>query len=181
MKLKLLRNLIVLAMALSLVLLLPTPVLRAQSVSATLTGTVTDSSGAVVPKADITLKNEASGDIRHTVSNTEGYFTFAAIPAGSYTIEVDLPGFEKWQAKQIVLDAGDKRNLSNIVMQVGGTKQSVVVEATSEQITPVDSGDKSAVINQKTMNTVAIVGQNAAEFIKIMPGMAMTAGVMNAS
>jgi hypothetical protein len=172
---------IFLAIALSFVLLLPTSVLKAQNVSASLTGTVNDTSGAVIPKADVTLKNEASGDIRKTVSNTDGYFTFAAIPPGSYTVEVDVSGFEKWQATQIVLNAGDTRAVTGIVLQVGSSKETVSVEATGDTVTPVDSGDKSAVINQKIMTSVAIIGQNAAEFIKIMPGMAMTSGALNVS
>ncbi len=181
MKRELLRSSIVWVIALSLLIFLPTSVVRAQNVSATLTGTVTDSSGAIVPKADVTLKNDASGDMRHTVSNTDGFFTFAAVPPGSYTVEVDLAGFEKWQATQIILNAGDTRNLAGITMQVGTTKEVVTVEATGEQVTPVDSGDKSAVITSKMMTTVPIIGQNAAEFIKIMPGMAMTAGAVNQS
>ena len=85
---------------------------NAQTTSATLTGTVFDSSGAVVPKATVSLKNEASGDMRSTVANGDGYFTFAAIPPGSYTIRVEMAGFSAWETTSVVLNASDKRNVS---------------------------------------------------------------------
>jgi hypothetical protein len=153
--------------------------MKAQTVSATLTGTVTDASSAIVPKATVILKNEASGDIRRTVSNGEGFFTFASIPPASYTVTVQMQGFNSFQLTGVTLNAGDKRNLSNISLKPGANKEIITVEATAEQITPVDSGEKSAVITNKTMQNVSIIGQNAAEFIKIMPGMAMPGGVNN--
>src|SRR5690349_4641303 len=65
------------------------PAALAQTTSATLTGTVFDASGAVVANANITLKNEASGDVRTTISNGEGYFTFAAVPPATYSVFVE--------------------------------------------------------------------------------------------
>jgi Carboxypeptidase regulatory-like domain len=148
-------------------------------VSAALSGTVTDASGAVVPGANVVLKSETSGDLRRTVSNSDGYFTFAAVPPGSYSVKVEMTGFAAWEVTTLLLNAGDKRNIAGIVLKPGATKETITVEAISDQITPVDSGERSTVITGKVMQNVAIVGQNAAEFIKIMPGMAMTAGALN--
>ena len=61
---------------------------NAQQTTATLSGTVYDASGAIVPGSSVSLKNEASGDVRRTVSNGDGYFTFGAVPPGSYTVVV---------------------------------------------------------------------------------------------
>src|SRR5437016_9418050 len=152
-----------------------------QTTSATLTGTVFDASGAVVPNATVTLKNEASGGLRSTVSNAEGYFTFAAVPPATYTITVEKENFKTWAAKSIVLNSDDKRNVTGIKLEPGAPKETVVVEASSVQITPTESGEKSTLINEHIMQNVAIVGQNAAEFVKIMPGMAFTGGVVNQS
>jgi len=157
------------------------PPALAQTTSATLTGTVFDASGAVVPDATVTLKNEASGDTRSTKSNGEGYFTFAAVPPATYTLSVEKENFKTWAAKSIVLTSDDKRNLAGIKLEPGLAKETVVVEASSIQITPTDSGEKSTLINQHILQNVAIVGQNAAEFVKIMPGMAMTSGTLNVS
>ena len=168
------------AILLPLVLPFQPPAL-AQQTSATLTGTVQDASGAVVADAAVTLKNEASGDLRSTVSNGDGYFTFAAVPPGAYTVSVEKAGFSVWETKSIVLNSADKRNMTGIKLKPGATTETVVVEATDIQITPVDSGEKSTLITEHILQNVAIVGQNAAEFVKIMPGMAFTGGVVNQS
>ena len=166
--------------AVFLVLLVQPPALG-QTTSATLTGTVFDVSGAVVPDATVTLKNEASGDRRTTVSNGEGYFTFASVPPATYTLTVEKQGFKTWAAKSIALNSDDKRNVTGIKLEPGVTNETVVVEATSIQITPIDSGEKSTLINERILQNVAIVSQNAAEFVKIMPGVAMTGGTVNVS
>ena len=157
------------------------PSVLAQTTSATLTGTVFDASGAVVSDAAVTLKNEASGDLRSTVSNGEGYFTFAAVPPGTYAITIEKVGFSIWEVKSIALNSADKRNVSGIKLTPGAKSETVVVEASDVLITPVESGDKSTLINEHILQNVAIVGQNAAEFVKIMPGMAFTGGVVNQS
>lgn len=157
------------------------PVAVAQTTSAALTGTVLDASGAVVPDAMVTLKNEASGDLRTTKSNGEGYFTFASVPPATYSVTVEKENFKTWTAKSIVLTSDDKRNIAGIKLEPGAAKETVVVEASSISITPSDSGEKSTLINEHILQNVAIVGQNAAEFIKIIPGVAMTSGVMNVS
>jgi hypothetical protein len=158
---------------------LSVPGLWAQNVTGTLTGTVMDSTGAVVPEVTVTMKNEASGDIRTTVTNTEGFFSINAVQPGDYTVSVDAKGFSKWEANHIHFDAGDTRNLNNIQLQVGSSTETVTVSGEAEQVTPVDSGEKSFVINQNLLQNVQIVGQNAAEFIKILPGFAMTGGLTN--
>jgi len=153
----------------------------AQQTSATLTGTVFDASGAVVADATVTLKNEASGDKRSTSSNADGYFTFASVPPAMYTVMVEKAGFKVWQAKGITLNSADQRSVAGIKLVPGMASETVVVEASDTSITPTESGDKSTLITEKIMQNVAIVGQNAAEFIKIMPGMAFTGGVVNQS
>src|SRR5215470_732830 len=72
-----------------------------QNLTGQLTGTVTDQSGAVIPKAEITLKNQLSGDLRRTVSNSEGVFAFASVPTGEYTVTIAVEGFAKWERSGI--------------------------------------------------------------------------------
>jgi hypothetical protein len=162
-------------------LVLSGPAAKAQSSSGTIDGTVFDTSGALVPGATIILKNQASGDQRSDVSNGEGFFTFVAVPPGTYLVKVSRQGFATWEGKDITLESAGHIGLSNIKLKVGTKDETVIVDAATTQITPTDSGDKSFTIDQHIMQNVAIIGQNAAEFIKIMPGMAMTAGVVNSS
>jgi hypothetical protein len=169
------------AVAMVAVLFVTTPTANAQTSSATVNGTVQDTSGAVVPGASVTLKNQASGDERTEVSNGDGFFNFAAVPPGTYSVIVTRQGFKNWQAKDINVNASETRAVANIKLQVGAKSETVVVEASETQITPSDSGEKSFTIGQNIMQNVAIIGQNAAEFIKIMPGFAMQAGTLNQS
>ena len=69
--------------------------LRSQSIYGTITGTVIDPSGGAVASANITLKNVASGDVRRSVTNSDGYYSFSSVPAGSYSLTVEAPGFQK--------------------------------------------------------------------------------------
>jgi hypothetical protein len=160
-------------------LLLAAPTAKAQTSSATLDGTVLDAASAVIPGATVILKNEASGDERSVVSNGEGFFNFAAVQPGTYSLTVTRQGFATWTAKGISVSSGDHRSASGIKLKPGAKDETVIVEASAVQMTPTDSGDKSFTIGQQIMQNVALVGQNAAEFIKIMPGMAMTSGALN--
>src|SRR5512145_121064 len=65
----------------------------AQSLTGQLSGTIVDSSDAVLPGVTVTLVNELSGDQRSTVSNDAGNFVFAAVQAGTYTVKAELSGF----------------------------------------------------------------------------------------
>ena len=153
--------------------------LHAQNVTGNLTGTVADPSGAVIPGATVIMKNDSSGDERRTVTNTDGFFSINAVQPGDYTVTIQSQGFEKYKESGVHFDAGDKRNLSNIALKVGSATDTVTVSGAAEELTPVDSGEKSVVIGQKQMEDIAIQGQNASEFIKILPGFAMTGGTVN--
>src|SRR5690348_15702825 len=84
-----------------------------QSIFATLTGVVSDPSGAVVPNAKVQLRNESTGSLRDTVTNTDGYFTFASLAVGDFTYEliIDAQGFAGYKASGIALGGGEKRNI----------------------------------------------------------------------
>src|SRR5258708_20766581 len=89
-----------------------------QALSGTLTGTVSDASGAVIPDAAVTVKNEATGDVRKTVTNASGYFTIASIPAGSYSVPLEKEGFQKYETTNMAFNGSEKRNLEP-VLRVG--------------------------------------------------------------
>jgi len=141
----------------------------AQSIFATLTGVVSDPAQAVVPNAKVTIKNAASGDQRTTQTNSEGYFTFASVPVGTYTVTVEASGFQTYEASGFTLSGAEKRNL-DVVLKVGSTTERVSVVADVDLVTPVDSGEKSATLTQKQLQDFSVVGRSAAEFIKILPG-----------
>src|SRR4051812_26346673 len=83
------------AIALVVALGFAAPAARAQD-NATITGTVTDASGALVPNASITVTNTATNQSRETVSNTAGAYRFASVGIGNYTLTVVGQGFQKY-------------------------------------------------------------------------------------
>lgn len=165
--------------ALALVFFAATSSLFGQAITATLTGTVRDPSGSVIANANITLKNEASGDLRKTISNGEGYYSIPAIPSGTYTLLVEMSGFQSSEQRGIVFNSAERRNV-DANLQVGGTTQTVAVVGEVETLSPVDSGEKASVLTTATLQNIAVVGRSAAEFIKILPGFAQAGnGVTN--
>ncbi|MDQ3648702.1 MAG: carboxypeptidase-like regulatory domain-containing protein [Acidobacteriota bacterium] len=152
---------------------------HAQSLTGQLTGTVTDEKGAVIPNATVEMKNEASGDVRRTVSNDEGFFSFAAVQAATYVVTIDSSGFAKYQQTGLVFNIGDKVNLRDIALRPGGVGEQVTVTASQNQIVPVDTGDKAALISAEQIQNISVVGRSAAELIKILPGFVPTTGLNN--
>src|SRR4051794_35306307 len=154
--------------------------LSAQGVYATLTGTVTDPSQGVVAKAKVTLRDAQSGSQRETLSNNEGYFTFASVPVGTYDLTVEAKGFNTAKVPGVALGGGEKRNV-DVSLNVGATTETVDVAASADLLVPVDSGEKSSKLTTKELQNYVQTGSNAAEFIKIMPGFGISNGTSNKS
>src|SRR5688500_4651175 len=149
--------------------------LPAQSIYGTLTGIVSDPSQAVIAGAKLKLRNEASGDQRETVTNTDGYYTIVSLPPGTYEVTVTASGFETHKQSGIVIGGGDKINV-NVALKLGSTANVVEVSSTVDLVTTVDSGENSNRLTTKELENFIQVGSNAAEFIKIMPGSAISSG-----
>lgn len=165
--------------AVAVCVLLLSSLALAQQVTGSLSAIVLDASGAAVPNAQVTLRNEASGDQRRAATNTEGYFSITGIFPGAYTVTVEAPGFSVYKVERLTFNPGDARTLPNIELQVGTTGTEIRVVDALEQLTPVDSGEKAVVITTQQLQNVAVVSRSAAEFIKIVPGMTPIAGVEN--
>jgi Carboxypeptidase regulatory-like domain len=152
--------------------------LTAQGVFATLTGVVSDPTGAVVPNAKITLKDAVSGTDRETMSNGDGYYTFASVPVGNYILLVSGTGFKDYKAAGIALEGGAKINV-NIALSVGTADQTVSVDAQNTALAVTDSGERSFNLGTKELENFTQVGSNAAEYIKIVPGFGVSNGTQN--
>lgn len=152
--------------------------LWAQAIFATLTGVVTDPSGAAVVSAKVTLRDAASGSTRDTETDSSGYYTFASVPVGTYVLTITAAGFQTSKEEGIALGGGEKRNV-NVSVVVGSTNQTVEVVGAADIVTPVDSGEKSDILTTKELQNYVQVGSNAAEYIKIMPGFGIANGSSN--
>ena len=163
----------------SLLLLSGQPLL-AQGVFATLTGVISDPTGAVVPNAKIVLTDATSGSARDTQADSDGYYTFASVPVGSYNLSVAAAGFKDYAASNIALGGGEKRNV-NVALAVGTADQTVSVNAQNIALATTDSGERSFSLGTKELENFVQVGSNAAEYIKIVPGFSVTNGTANKS
>src|SRR5271170_1558600 len=153
-----------------------TPSGHAQQLTGTLSGTVYDQSGAVVPKANIVLKNESSGDVRTAVSGNDGHFVITAVQPASYSVEISAKGFSSWQENDIVMGVSDTREVPNIKLNIGGNSTQVNVIAGADAIVPTDTAEVSTSLNQQMINDFPLQGRDAGELLKIVPGMALNNG-----
>ncbi|WP_158615467.1 carboxypeptidase-like regulatory domain-containing protein [Acidipila sp. EB88] len=158
---------------LSASLLLAPCALFGQGTTATLNGTVTDASGAVIPNADVTLINQASGDKRLGKSNGAGDFSFSAVPVGDYEVDVKSAGFQQLKQGGIHLDPGDQRSLRELKLAAGSDATQVNVQEATQSIT-LDSGEQSSLISAQDIAHLSVEGRDVTELLKILPGFAIT-------
>ena len=142
------------------------------------TGVVEDSTGAVIPKAVVVLTNLVNGAQSSTTSNAAGAFAFAGLTPATYSFEVTAAGFEPWQTQPFQVHAGDQLGFnSDIRMKVGAATAEVTVEAKSETgIAALDTAEQSDIINADELNTLSVVGRDATELVRMLPGYAMSTG-----
>src|SRR5258705_11824235 len=88
-------------------LLIFTVVADGQTVTGSIAGTVTDSTGGVIPGAAVTISSDKSGLNRSATTNGEGRFNFAALQPGSYSIKVERPGFQVLEQTNVILSANE--------------------------------------------------------------------------
>jgi hypothetical protein len=105
-------------------------VLSAQTVNGTVTGVVTDPTGAVVANAAIEVKNTETGVVFRAVSTDTGNYTVAQLPVGSYEVGVTVQGFKKYNRQGLTLSAAQVLRL-DVPLEVGSSTEAVTVSAES--------------------------------------------------
>jgi Carboxypeptidase regulatory-like domain len=146
--------------------------IHAQVATANLSGTVEDSSGAVISGARVTLSDQTSDYARTTSTNVAGFFIFPAVPSSTYTLTVDANGFKSFVENNIHLDPGYNLALSHIQLAVGANSQTVTVSATQGGI-PLDTGTLATTIFASQLQLLATEGRDVTELEKILPGFAI--------
>src|SRR5437762_25098 len=166
------------ALAIALLLVLSLQPVCGQTVTSSLSGTVADTSGAGVPNAKVLLTNQGTNSSQSAMTSAAGYFSFTAILPGTYTLTISAKGFSTWEEKGITINQQESRTVTNIALKVGAVTETVEVNA-AEQPVPTDSGVTSTTLNNTMVSEIAIQGRDAAELIRLMPGMAMNSGLGN--
>src|SRR5215472_5305550 len=106
------------------------PFASAQKATGTITGTLTDPSGAAMPGAAVSIVNDRTGAARDTTTNEQGSFSFPELDAGTYRVTVTKAGFKKLELKAVDLHVADVTNLT-LKMEMGAAAETVVVEASA--------------------------------------------------
>ncbi len=143
----------------------------AQSATATLSGTVEDANGAVVPGTTVTATNVATTLRRQTVTNSEGYFTLPLLPPGGYTLRAEHDGFAPLQVENIVLNVGDQKALQ-IQLKAGDVKAEVQVINDVPLIN--ESPAVGTVIDRQFVANLPLNGRSFQSLINLTPGVVLT-------
>ncbi len=106
----------------------------AQVITGEITGTIVDTSGAVVPDATVSLVNEGTGAVRKDTTGNSGSFVFNAVPYGNYTVKVEKAGFRTLERTGNVLSAQQRLTLGNLELAVGQVTQTMEVKAAGELV-----------------------------------------------
>jgi hypothetical protein len=141
----------------------------AQTATGRIVGTVQDGSGAVVPNASVIATNEATQASFRTTSSSAGLYNFEALQAGNYTIEIEAPGFKKYSTTRNVLTANDTATI-NITLETGQISDVVQVEGTYEKVQTSQSGNIGAIVNEKNLVDLPVVGRNPLTLVNFQPG-----------
>src|SRR6476646_7984224 len=136
--------------------------------TANIQGTVSDQSGAAVAGAKITVKNTAMGIERTTQTNSTGAYEVPALPPGTYSVQVEMTGFESQLAKNLVLQVS-QNSVQNFGLKVASTSEVVTVEATAPLIetTTITVGQT---INQRTVQEIPLNGRHFVDLGLLIPG-----------
>jgi outer membrane receptor protein involved in Fe transport len=132
-------------------------------------GSVRDTTGAVVPGAMVVVTNDAKGIRRTTLSTEAGVFTIPAlVPASGYSLTVTLQGFKNWEAKDFTIEVGQTVDF-NATLEVGGASAEVSVTSEAPLVDETKS-DVSQVVNQMQIDDLPINGRRVDNFVLLTPG-----------
>jgi hypothetical protein len=152
--------------------LILTSVCYAQSSpTATLSGTVSDQSGATVPDVSITLTNTQTGLVRQATTNREGSFTITLLPPGHYALAATRAGFEIVEVQDIVLLVGNHIALP-IKLEVGGVTEKITVEGTAPLL-ETQSSSSGSTITPEQIDQTPLNGRNYLDLLQLVPGVAL--------
>ncbi len=146
--------------------------------TASITGTVSDPSGAAVPNAHIQLVNVETGFERSVDTQADGRYLFSQVPVGLYRVESTASGFSKYNQAGIRLNVNTTATL-DIRLTVGAVGESVSVTADATMVNTT-SGALSQVIQQQYIQELPLNGRNAATLIRMVPGAVTGVGTTTA-
>ena len=146
-------------------------VVQAQSPTATLSGTVTDETGAVIPGVNITVINIARVFQRSTTTNDDGMFVVPLLPPGIYSVKAEHAGFSPAELRDVILNVNDQREIK-VLLKVGSISQTVQIVDSSSLID--QSPAVSTVVDRQFVGNLPLNGRSFQSLITLTPGVVLT-------
>jgi hypothetical protein len=134
----------------------------------TVSGEITDSSGAVVPGVKITLADQQKGYRFVSSSDNVGRYLFTSVPPGLYSVSAEMPGFEKTVRTSITLNVSENAT-ANLTLKVATTKQAIEVQAQTQKLETEDAVT-GQVVNRRFINDLPLVDRYVLDFVSLGPG-----------
>jgi len=144
------------------------PALYAQVQNGTISGTITDPAGAVVPDAAVTLTSKATGLVLHIQSSTVGLYSFPQLIPGNYTITVERAGFQK-AVSTLTLTVGQTAQL-NIPLSLGSENETVTVSAENAGTLDSETSNLDYTVQSKQVDDLPLNGRNPYGLAILAPG-----------
>jgi hypothetical protein len=151
------------------------PVVLFAQDTASITGTVSDSTTAAIAGAQVTLTSQEHGISRSATSNASGDYLFAALPIGSYNLTVSASGFKKYQSTGIILRVAQKARV-DVTMQVGAASTEVTVQGSTAAQVETQSSDLGGTVTGKEISQLELNGRNFTQLITLVPGVSNQTG-----
>lgn len=148
----------------------------AQESTGTISGTVTDPSGAVVPGANVSATNIQTGTVRREKSNGSGLFVITNLAVGNYSLAAEAPGFKRFEATQIRLDVNDRLNIP-VHLEVGVATQTVTVNESGAQL-QTQSAELSDLIGARQTQALPLNGRVFSQLVMLVPGVVSENGTI---
>ena len=142
-----------------------------QSASATLSGTVVDERGAVIPGAQVTVTNPSTTLERQVVTNESGFFTVPLLPPATYTVSVQSTGFAPVKVLNVVVNVGDQKAL-NIQLKVG--QVGAVVDVKSDASLVNESPAVATTVDRQFVENIPLNGRSFQSLFELTPGVVLT-------
>jgi outer membrane receptor protein involved in Fe transport len=152
--------------------------MHGQATNGTILGTVTDSAGAVVAKANVEVLNIATGVVQSTQTTDSGDFTVPYLTPGTYKVTIQSSGFQKSVVDNVGL-AVDQRARVNITLKPGTVSETVVVQANAIAL-DTDSAAISQLVNSEQVDQLPLNGRNFLQLLFIGAGAVETSGEQSA-
>ena len=161
---------IVLGLAITFLFL---PLAHSQVASGAISGTVADSTGAIVPGAAVTITNTATGATRTVQTDNSGFYSAEGLTVGQYKVAVSKSGFRS-NATDIQIDPGTRRT-DNVTLSVGAASSTVEVNSNAQQI-DTETSESGGTVSAEQIGNLMLNGRNFQTLAIAVPGVASTAG-----